>query len=781
MTANPSTPSPTRRLRGPRWLASRRRRVVAGVAVVLVAAVIVLGIMNPFATTAAHQGVTDNSYPTGTQKVTEQSLSSQTSVSATLGFAGSYAVNLPNGTSAGALGAAESTAQVAEAQVASARIALAKAKATARPTNASTLLAARGTVTSDGAALAQAEAQLAADENLSCPASSSATVTSPVGGAGASASTPNGNSSTSSDSPSIAHDLSENVDAGIPMSGASSNGPQPLTPSMTNAPTVTTGAVNDATSTGATLTGSVNPNGAQTTYYFEYGTSPNYGATTVPSDVGSGSDSVSVTYALADLIPGDSYHYRLVATNLDGSSYGEDATFQTSAAPSVSTGTATPISSTSESLAGTINPNGVDTTYYFEYGTSASFGETSPVIDGGGGQSPVSVTITIANLTAGATYDYALVASSALGTVVGATSTFQPASSSCVAEHGVMTADSLALSQARYALTLDELGQGAQVDGAEATLVADERTGAIAEQAISADEANAINANTTFTELPRLGAVIDRGGSVYRLNEQPVPLFYGPVPLYRALYLGVSSGPDVTELNRNLIALGFERGVASDVFTGETESAVEAWQASLGETANGVIALGDVVIEPGPLEVASVSAALGAQANGGMAVLTATSKTPVVTIALDASQQSEVKVGDPVTITLPNNANTPGVVSSVGAVAINPPSSFSGSDSGTGPTITVIVIPTKLSGIGHYDQAPVNVSITNGTVTNALTVPVDALLALENGGYAVEEVSPDGAHHLVGVTLGLFDDATGRAQVSGSGLAAGQRVVVPNL
>jgi hypothetical protein len=447
----------------------------------------------------------------------------------------------------------------------------------------------------------------------------------------------------------------------------------------------------------------------------------------------------------------------------------------------VTTGPATTVSSTSESLSGTLNPNGVDTTYYFEYGTSASFGETTPTTDAGGGQSPVSVTVTISNLTAGATYDYALVASSSLGTVVGATSIFQPAASSCVAERGVMAQDSLALSQARYALTLDELGQGAQVDSAEASLVADVAAAASDEQAVSADEANATNANTTFTELPRLGAVIERGKSVYRLNEQPVPLFYGPVPLYRALYLGVSPGPDVAELNRNLIALGFEHGVASDSFTGATATAVEAWQESLGETANGVVALGDIVVEPGPLEVASVSAALGAQANGGMAVLTATSKTPVVTIDLDAAQQSQVKVGDPVTITLPNNENTPGVVSSVGTVAVNPPSNSQGSGSGSGPTITVIVTPTRLSGIGHYDQAPVNVSITNATVTNVLTVPVDALLALENGGYAIEEISPDGVHHLVGVTLGLFDDAAGRVQVSGSGLAVGQRVVVPSL
>jgi hypothetical protein len=114
----------------------------------------------------------------------------------------------------------------------------------------------------------------------------------------------------------------------------------------------------------------------------------------------------------------------------------------------------------------------------------------------------------------------------------------------------------------------------------------------------------------------------------------------------------------------------------------------------------------------------------------------------------------------------------------VGTVAVAPPAS---SDNSDGPTITVIVTPTKLSALGNLDQAPVNVSITNATVSNVLTVPVDALLALANGGYAVEVVETSGAHQLVQVTLGLFDDAVGRVQVSGRGLGAGQKVVVPRL
>jgi len=165
-------------------------------------------------------------------------------------------------------------------------------------------------------------------------------------------------------------------------------------------------------------------------------------------------------------------------------------------------------------------------------------------------------------------------------------------------------------------------------------------------------------------------------------------------------------------------------------------------------------------------------------------VLGITSTRREVTIALDAAQQTNVKVGDPVTITLPDNSTTPGRVSFVGTVATTPSSDNNGSSGGGGggsssPTIEVDVAPSDPATTGRLDQAPVNVSITTGSVSNALVVPVNALLALASGGYALEEVEAGGVHKLVTVQLGLFDDADELVQVTGSGLAAGQRVVVP--
>ena len=110
-------------------------------------------------------------------------------------------------------------------------------------------------------------------------------------------------------------------------------------------------------------------------YYFQYGTSPNYGATTASTDAGFGHVRRRREHAtLSGLTPGATYHYRLVAKNSLGTDYGQDATFTTNAAPIATTGRPPTVSATSESLAGTVNPNGVDTTYYFEWGTSAAFG-----------------------------------------------------------------------------------------------------------------------------------------------------------------------------------------------------------------------------------------------------------------------------------------------------------------------------------------------------------------------------------------------------------------------
>jgi peptidoglycan hydrolase-like protein with peptidoglycan-binding domain len=238
----------------------------------------------------------------------------------------------------------------------------------------------------------------------------------------------------------------------------------------------------------------------------------------------------------------------------------------------------------------------------------------------------------------------------------------------------------------------------------------------------------------------------------------------------------MSPGRDVAALNDNLRALGYGRGLSGDRFSAETAAAIKAFQAARGLSETGELLLGSVVFKPGPVRVTSVTPTLGAAVQAGV-VLGVSSTARRVTVALDASHQSEVEVGDPVTITLPDNRTTPGVVSSVGSVATTP--SGDDPDSSSTPTVDVRITPTDPAATGSLDQAPVFVSITTASVENALVVPVTALLALAGGGYAVETVASGGVRKLVPVELGLFDDSQGLVEVTGTGLRAGQRVVVP--
>jgi hypothetical protein len=304
----------------------------------------------------------------------------------------------------------------------------------------------------------------------------------------------------------------------------------------------------------------------------------------------------------------------------------------------------------------------------------------------------------------------------------------------------------------------------------------------------------------TYTMLPEIGQVISQGQVLYRVNDSPVVLLYGSTPAYRTLSAG-ATGADVTELNAALVALGYattdQISPMSASFGSATTTALEKLQAALGFTENGTLSFGQAAFEPTAVRVTTLSAQLGGSAQLGQSVIQATSTIREVEVALDATQQSDVAVGDKVTITLPNNQTTPGVVFSVGTVATCPSSSGSvgsssssaaqgtvscstgSSGSNTTPTIIVGVTPSDTAATGTWDQAPVQVSITTASVPSALAVPVTALLARSGGGYAVEVVDKSGTSHLVAVSLGLFDDADGLVQVTSPKLAAGQEVVVP--
>jgi hypothetical protein len=287
-------------------------------------------------------------------------------------------------------------------------------------------------------------------------------------------------------------------------------------------------------------------------------------------------------------------------------------------------------------------------------------------------------------------------------------------------------------------------------------------------------------AGGTLTSLPSPGQVIRSGQALYRVDDGvPVVLLHGSLPAWRTLDEGLT-GQDVTELNHDLVALGdaskAEISAAGwDYFSSETAYGVQQLESALGVSSpSGSLPLGSVVFEPVAIRVAQVLGSPGGSAAGP--VLAATSDKHVITIPLSTGQETEVAVGDPVTVTLPDGASTPGKISAVGTVA---------SGTASSATIQVTVTLAHPSAAGTLDQAPVTVYITTARVTNALVVPVAALLAraakgngASGGGYAVEIIEANNTRRLVPVTVGIFDDNSGLVQVTGA-LTPGERVVVP--
>ena len=276
------------------------------------------------------------------------------------------------------------------------------------------------------------------------------------------------------------------------------------------------------------------------------------------------------------------------------------------------------------------------------------------------------------------------------------------------------------------------------------------------------------------TALPAEGQTVERGQSLYEVDGKPVILLIGARPMWRPVDETVSDGPDVRQLEENLVALGYGGGFkVDDRFTVDTAVAVKKWQRARGVEETGRIDAGDVSFQPSALRVTSQVGKVGSRAEGELLKVTSTARA--VTVDLDAGRQQLVKVGDAVEVELPDGSMIAGTVASVGAVAT---SSDNGSDApGSGesdPTVPVSV--TLASTPQGLDSAPVTVRVTRRKAENVLTVPVNALLAEPDGGYAVEVV--DGSRRQrVAVETGLF--AKGRVEVSGDGLREGQEVVVP--
>lgn len=321
-----------------------------------------------------------------------------------------------------------------------------------------------------------------------------------------------------------------------------------------------------------------------------------------------------------------------------------------------------------------------------------------------------------------------------------------------------------------------EDAQAAQVSAAQGALAA-----------AQSQQAAALAGNATvITALPSAGQTIDRGQSLFSLGGRPVTLLIGDVPAYRTLQPGMTDGSDVAELEDNLNHLGAAQGLAVDGHWSDAlTAAVRGWQATVGVPQTGVLDIGTVEFLPTPIRVTSQRVAVGAVVQTGAAILDDTSTSRVVTAQVPASQTGVAHVHDAVAVSLPDGKTVVhGHVESIDAASAQAENGQSvgqqaqQQNGAPQAQITITITLDDGSAVAGFDNAPVGVEVTTATAHGVLAVPVDALLALEGGGYALEVVHPGGANTTVPVTPGLFDQSA-MVEVSGAGLTEGMTVVVP--
>ncbi|MCX5115372.1 peptidoglycan-binding protein [Streptomyces sp. NBC_00378] len=282
----------------------------------------------------------------------------------------------------------------------------------------------------------------------------------------------------------------------------------------------------------------------------------------------------------------------------------------------------------------------------------------------------------------------------------------------------------------------------------------------------------------TITALPAVGAVIKAGAKLYEVDGRPVVLLTGDRPMWRDLGPGISDGPDVEQLKRNLIKLGHADGLgltADQKFTPGTVTVVKRWQKALGEKQTGTVTLGSVVMLPqAVVRVQQLGAQLGS-ALGSTAVMTVSGTDLVATAQPADNQLSQFKPNGRVTVKLADGSTIDGRIRSL-VRGGSGDGGDNGSDGSGGADKTTVTIA-----LDHQRQAKqagpssVTVTVVGETVSDALIVPVTALLALDGGGYGVQVVSGT-TTRLVRIQLGLVADA--KAQITGD-VKAGAQVVIP--
>jgi peptidoglycan hydrolase-like protein with peptidoglycan-binding domain len=234
-----------------------------------------------------------------------------------------------------------------------------------------------------------------------------------------------------------------------------------------------------------------------------------------------------------------------------------------------------------------------------------------------------------------------------------------------------------------------------------------------------------------------------------------------------------TSGIDILQLEEALAALGYEAGdafIADGIYTLETTQSILAFQAATGLEQDGIIDLGEVIFLPGEVRITNQLATKGSSISEGTPVLGISLSEKVVYMNLPADDQGVLTVGDAVTVEMPDNTLVPATVIYVSQTAT--PSEY-------GPATFEVRIklddPTVAVGL---DEAPVDVIIVSDSVEDVMAIPVSALVALLEGGYAVEVDTGGGQVELIAVEVGFFS-TDNMIEITSGTLEPGDQVVVP--
>ena len=277
------------------------------------------------------------------------------------------------------------------------------------------------------------------------------------------------------------------------------------------------------------------------------------------------------------------------------------------------------------------------------------------------------------------------------------------------------------------------------------------------------------------TWLPAAGTVIHAGDRLYEIGDDSAYLMRGSIPAWRTFEPDMSKGSDVQQLQSALQAMGYFSLEPDGTFGWWTTKAIKAWQKDVGLEQNGTLPLGRIVFATDDLRVGSIKSRVGDRAASDGELYDVTSTAQVVEVNIKLADQQLGVVGNKVTLHLPGAVDTTGTITSVGT-----PTEKSGSGENKDSkerVIPVTVVPDDPSVTSNFQEVSVTVGLPSEKRENVLSVPVGALVALSPEQFGVEVVQADNTTQRVPVTTGMF--AAGRVEISGEGLAEGQRVVVP--